>query len=154
MLTTDQSFHFTYGYIQVVAQLPKTKNTWPALWMLPANNAQVLPEIDLLELVGSQTNHALVTFHPTVGAQQNLQVGTADLSSGWHTYGLNWEPGSLTWYIDGKPVFVVTSNIPTQPMYFLANLAITDEFNPLVLPSSCTGSLSIRSVQVWQGASS
>ena len=36
MVTTDSSFAFTYGYIQVVAQLPKRTNMWPALWMLPA----------------------------------------------------------------------------------------------------------------------
>jgi beta-glucanase (GH16 family) len=153
MITTDPSYEFTYGYVQVVAQLPNSANTWPALWMLPADNAQVLPEIDLIELVGTQATRALVTFHPTVGPQQNLQVKTADLASGWHTFGLDWEPGSLTWYIDGRAVFSVTANVPTQPMYLLADLAITNEFHPLVLPGSCTGSLSIRSVQVWQTAS-
>jgi beta-glucanase (GH16 family) len=152
MITTDASYQFTYGYVQVVAQLPKAKNTWPALWMLPANNAQVLPEIDLMELIGTQTTQALVTLHPAVGAQQNREVTTADLSSGWHTFGLNWKPGSLTWYIDGKAVFSTTSGVPDQPMYFLADLAITNAFNPLRLPSSCTGSLSIQSVQVWQSA--
>jgi beta-glucanase (GH16 family) len=153
MITTDQSYDFTYGYIQVVAQVPKGRNTWPAMWMLPANHAEVLPEIDLMEIVGSQTTRALVTFHPVTGAQQSLLVKTADLSSGWHTFGLDWEPGSLTWYIDGNPVFAVTTGVPSEPMYFLANLAITNAFQPLRLPSSCTGSLSIRSVQVWQRAS-
>jgi beta-glucanase (GH16 family) len=153
MITTDPSFHFTYGYIQVVAQLPKGTNTWPALWMLPANTAQVLPEIDMMETIGSQTTRALVSFHAATGSQQNLSVKTADLSSGWHTFGLDWEPGSLTWYIDGNAVFAVTTGVPTQPMYFLANLAITNAYQPLRLPSSCTGSFSIRSVQVWQRAS-
>jgi hypothetical protein len=35
-------------------------------------------------------------------------------------------------------------------MYLLANLAITDAFHPLQLPASCSSSLSLRSVQVWQ----
>jgi beta-glucanase (GH16 family) len=153
MITTESSFDFTYGYLQVVAQMPKGTNTWPALWMLPANNAEVLPEIDLMEIIGRQTDRPLVTFHPVTGPQQSLVVKTADLSSGWHTFGLDWEPGAITWYIDGKAVFAVTAGVPTQPMYFLANLAITNAFQPLVLPSSCTGSLSIRSVQVWQKAS-
>jgi hypothetical protein len=35
----------------------------------------------------------------------------------------------------------------------LANLAVTTAYQPLRLPSACTGALAIRSVQVWQGAS-
>jgi len=153
MVTTDSSFAFTYGYLQVVAQLPKGTNMWPALWMLPANNAEVVPEIDLMEIIGTQTSQPLVSFHPTTGPVENLSVKTSDLSSGWHTFGLDWEPGSLTWYVDGTAVFAVTADVPTQPMYFLANLAVTNAYQPLRLPSSCTGALSIRSVQVWQAAS-
>jgi beta-glucanase (GH16 family) len=153
MVTTDSSFDFTYGYVQVVAQLPKGTNMWPALWMLPANNAEVLPEIDLMEIIGTGTTQPLVSFHPATGPVENLGVKTADLSSGWHTFGLDWEPGSLTWYIDGSAVFAVTAGVPTQPMYFLANLAVTNAYQPLRLPSSCTGALAIRSVQVWQSGS-
>jgi beta-glucanase (GH16 family) len=153
MVTTASSFDFTYGYVQVVAQLPKGTDMWPALWMLPANNAEVLPEIDLMEIVGSETTRPAVTLHPVTGPVQSLVAKTSDLSSGWHTFGLDWEPGSLTWYIDGSPVFAVTAGVPTQPMYLLANLAVTNVFHPLQLPGSCTGALSIRSVEVWQGAS-
>jgi beta-glucanase (GH16 family) len=86
---------------------------WPALWMLPANNAQVLPEIDLMEIIGTGTTQPLVSFHPATGPVENLGVKTSDLSSGWHTFGLDWEPGSLTWYIDGSAVFAVTAGVPT-----------------------------------------
>jgi len=153
MVTTDSSFDFTYGYVKVVAQLPKSTNLWPALWMLPANNAHVLPEIDLMEIIGTRTTQPLVSFHPVTGPVENLGVKTSDLSSGWHTFGLDWEPGSLTWYIDGTAVFAVTAGVPTEPMYFLADLAVTNAHQPLRLPSSCTGALAIRSVQVWQGTS-
>jgi beta-glucanase (GH16 family) len=153
MVTTDPSFSFTYGYVQVVAQLPKGVNTWPAIWMLPVNTSLYVPEIDIVEVLGNKTNRPLVTFHPSNGALQNLVAKTADLSSGWHTFGLDWEPGSITWYIDGSAVFTVTTNVPSQPMYLLANLAITDVFHPLQLPGSCSATLAIRSVEVWQKAS-
>jgi beta-glucanase (GH16 family) len=146
----DPRFSFTYGYVQVVAHMPKGPNTWPALWLLPANHSTDLPEIDMVEIVGAQTNRPLVAFHPAVGPQQLLTAKTAYLSSGWHTFGLDWEPGSITWYIDKTAVFTTTVNVPSQPMYLLANLAITNAFRPLQLPISCTSSLSIRSVKVWQ----
>jgi len=150
MVTTDPSFDFTYGYLQIVARIPKGRNAWPALWMLPVNHAIDLPEIDIMEIIGSQTNRPAVAYDPAAGRQRRLVVNTESLSSGWHTFGLNWEPGSITWFIDGKAVFVVTGHVPNQPMYLLANLAITNAFQALQLPSSCSGSLSIRSVDVWQ----
>jgi beta-glucanase (GH16 family) len=152
MVTTAQSFNFTYGYVQVVFRVPKGRNTWPALWMLPANHAEALPEIDLMEIIGTQTNHPAVAFHPAVGIQQRLGLNTSPLSAGWHTFGLDWEPGEIVWYVDGTPRFTVTKGVPSQPMYFLANLAITNASAPLRLPASCTGTLSIRSVEVWQKA--
>ncbi len=154
MVTTDPYFDFTYGYLQVVARIPKGRNTWPALWMLPANHSTVLPEIDIMEVVGTPTSAPAMAFHPATGSQSTLTAKTADLSSGWHTFGLNWEPGSLTWFIDGKAVFTATNEVPDQPMYFLANLAITSEFQPLQLPASCSATMSIRSVEVWQKTSS
>jgi len=154
MVTTDPSFDFTYGYLQVVARMPNGRNTWPALWMLPVDHSTDLPEIDLLEMIGRPTNRPTVAFHPAKGPQRTLIATTADLSSGWHTFGLDWEPGALTWFIDGKAVFTVTTNVPNRPMYLLANLAITNAFLPLQLPGSCAGSLSIRSVEVWQNTAS
>ena len=154
MITTDPSFDFTYGYLQVVARIPKGRNTWPALWMLPADHSTVLPEIDIMEVVGTPTSAPAMAFHPATGSQSTLTAKTADLSSGWHTFGLNWQPGSLTWFVDGKAVFTVTNQVPDQPMYFLANLAITSEFQPLQLPASCSATMSIRSVEVWQKTSS
>ena len=84
---------------------------------------------------------------PTLGGPVTTR---ANLSDGWHTFSLLWTKTGITWYIDGVAVFAVTNNVPNQPMFFLANLAITDAYQPLQLPSSCTTSLSIRSVKIWQ----
>jgi len=150
MVTTDPSFDFTYGYLQIVARIPKGQNTWPTLWMLPANHTTDVPSISIMDVIGTATDRPSMIFAPAVGTPNTRSATTADLSSGWHTFVLNWEPGALTWFIDGNAVFTVTTQVPNQPMYLLANLAITDQYSPLRLPASCTGSLSIRSVQVWQ----
>ena len=150
MVTTEPSFNCTYGYVRIVARLPKDPNAWPAFWMLPSDHATVLPEIDIMEMLGRTSDHPFVTFHPATGIQQQRDLTTADLSSGWHTFGLDWEPGSLTWYVDGNAVLAVTANVPNQPMYLLADLALTNVVAALELPGGCSASLVIRSVQVWQ----
>jgi beta-glucanase (GH16 family) len=151
MITTFSSFRFTYGYVQMVAKLPLGDEFWPALWMLPVNGL-ALPEIDIVEKASPDPRNAGVFYHPVSGKPQGYVVPTGDLSVGWHTFGLNWEPSLLTWFIDGQPVLTVTTNVPDQPMYLLDTLAATN-YVPVCLThptASCTGSMDIKSIRVWQ----
>ena len=88
MVTTDPYFDFTYGYLQIVARVPKGQNTWPTLWMLPASHAADVPNISIMEVIGTATDRPSVVFGPVAGQQITQSVTTADLSSGWHTFGL------------------------------------------------------------------
>jgi beta-glucanase (GH16 family) len=75
-----------------------------------------------------------------------------DLSAGYHTYAVDWEPGSITWYLDGQAEYTVTSGVSSEPMYFIADLDVdgrTGKANPdASTPSSA--SFDIESVQIWQ----
>lgn len=145
IVTTFHSFRFTYGYVRVVAKLPGGKGTWPALWLLPETEAWP-PEIDLMENWGAAASFQ-ATLHWATGSsgeQAEKTVATpATLSTAYHAYGLRWEPGSLTWYFDRTPVFTVTGpHVPSQPMYFLANLAVDG-------PAASGSSFDIRSVKIY-----
>ena len=50
-----------------------------------------------------------------------------DLSDGYHTYGVNWQEDSITWYIDGKE-FHRSANRTHTPMYVILNLAVGGTF--------------------------
>jgi beta-glucanase (GH16 family) len=149
MVTTYSSFDFTYGYVQVVARLPGGTGTWPALWLLPQSQAWP-PEIDMMENWGtSSTIRTTLHWSTPSGPQQAGEQVTSptSLTTGWHTYGLLWEPGSITWYLDGEPVDSYTgSAVPSQPMYFLANLAIDG-------PAASSSSFDIQSVQIYDSSS-
>ncbi len=150
ILTTFKSFHFKYGFVQVLAKVPNGDGFWPALWLLPTS-LQHPPEIDIVEVHGNDTSLALFTNIPTDGQNQQLRYPTADLSAGFHTYGLDWEPGSITWYLDGKPVFHVTAGVSNVPMYFLMNLAVDGKAG--LSPSASTpksGAFVVKSVEIWQ----
>jgi len=48
-----------------------------------------------------------------------------DYSAGYHTFGVDWRPGLLMWYVDGVERYRVSNqNVPSGPMYILANLAV------------------------------
>jgi beta-glucanase (GH16 family) len=45
-------------------------------------------------------------------------------TSGWHTYAVNWQPRSITWYYDGHQIgSFVGSAVTSSPQYFILNLA-------------------------------
>lgn len=148
MVTSAPGFNFEYGLVQIVAQLPYNTGLWPALWLAASNHAWP-PEIDILEHWNFD-QEAKIYLHPIGGARQGGPVTTpANLSQGWHTFTLSWTSTRLTWYIDGLQVFTTTTNIPQQAMYLVMNLADYQNTGA----GSCTGTMLVKSVKVWQPSS-
>jgi beta-glucanase (GH16 family) len=148
------SFNFTYGFVQVVARVPKGAGSWPALWLLPSNKSWP-PEIDIMEVWGNDTSQLAVTnIVSDVGGnkvQAHTLVNTSDLSAGYHTYAVDWEPGKVTWHLDSQQVAMTTSGVSSQQMYFLANLAVDGQLGKGPNASTpSTGTFNIKSVDIWQ----
>jgi Ca2+-binding RTX toxin-like protein len=56
---------------------------------------------------------------------QSFKSYVADLTNGFHTYGLLWTHDTLTWYVDGTEVVQVATPAGAQkPMYMLVNYAV------------------------------
>jgi beta-glucanase (GH16 family) len=151
IVTTFNSLEFTYGYLQVTARIPAGDGFWPTLWLLPQSEGWP-PEIDFEESHDGDTHSTSETFHPATGPQDQLvYTSPSDLSAGWHTYAVDWEPGAITWYVDGNAVYTHTgSDVPSQPMYFLANLAVSGGEDPPTASTPPSASFDIQSVQIYQ----
>lgn len=44
-----------------------------------------------------------------------------DASENFHTYGFEWLPNKITWYVDGKPVYTAYNDIPKTPGKIMMN---------------------------------
>jgi beta-glucanase (GH16 family) len=85
-----------------------------------------------------------------------------DYSAGFHTFGLNWEPTRLTWYVDGVARFSTTENLPPGSlspgkMFVIANLAIGRPGSYPGPPDASTvfpQSLNIQYIRVYQKVTS
>jgi beta-glucanase (GH16 family) len=143
MVTTYPSLNFKYGYVQVNAKIPFGKGLWPAFW-LGATNQKWPPEVDIFEHWAGES-YGKVYLHPVTGAREGGSVNMPALSAGWHTFGLYWTKTQLVWTYDGTQVFATSTGVPQQDMYLIANLADDN-----ASPGSCTGSLLIKTVKVWQ----
>ncbi|TXM97293.1 family 16 glycosylhydrolase [Methylobacterium sp. WL8] len=133
MINTYHEFSQTYGYFEMRAELPAGHGLWPAFWMLPEDGSWP-PELDVMEMIGSEPTTLRNTVHSQVSGDQKVDathylneanVTVSDMTSGFHTYGVDWEPDTITWYYDGQPTFqAATPADLDKPMYLIANLAV------------------------------
>ncbi len=115
----------TYGWFEIRARMPAGKGMWPAFWLLPVVGTWP-PEIDVLEVLGHQSNIVYMTNHWAAGSPQSHGSSWTgpDFAQGFHTFAVDWEPGVVTWYVDGVQRFQSKSSVPAEPMYVIANLAV------------------------------
>ena len=100
---------WTYGRIEVRANLPAGRGTWPAIWMLPTDwkygNWPASGEIDIMEFVGFSPDTIFGSVHTrsfnhAIGTQstQGIPLGTSP--SDFHVYAIEWTPDRIDFYMD------------------------------------------------------
>jgi beta-glucanase (GH16 family) len=101
--------NWTYGRFEIRAKLPFGKGTWPALWMMPTDNAYggwpQSGEIDIMEHVGSDqgvihfSTHCL-KYYFKIGTQKTATLRVPDCSTAFHVYAMEWTPDTIRGYVD------------------------------------------------------
>lgn len=120
---------FTYGYFEWRMRLPNPGlGMFPALWMFDAVSGAVRDdfahsraELDLMKVFGTAVGNpwnTAVQLKDQGGAGSQFPLSAkADDTTGWHTYGMDWQAGTLRFYKDG----VETAN-GDQYAYFFVGL--------------------------------
>lgn len=177
-----------YGRIEVRAKAPQGQGTWSAVWMLPTENHYgawaASGEIDIMEVVnlgtrcqscpGGIENQALGTIHYGGVWPRNVYSGEATVlppsEDGYHVYAVQWDPGRITWLVDGRPYATRTyrdwrteapGRLQTRfapfdrPFHLILNLAIGGNLSESrnergVSPEGFPKSLEIDWVRVFQ----
>jgi len=141
-LSTHDTFAQKYGYFEARIKIPSHVGTFPAFWLYHKNRkweGTQRTEIDIMENLGHAPWYIYNTLHyfSNVSAtypgdpnfirpepQGQIYSGT-DYSQQYHTYAVQWEPGHITWLIDGVKTSEVwhwaTNN---EALYLILNLAI------------------------------
>ncbi|ASJ76502.1 family 16 glycosylhydrolase [Granulosicoccus antarcticus] len=128
-LTTYGKFKMRYGYVEMRARMPKGKGLWPAFWLLHNQENDKRPEIDVVEMLGDTSNKVYQTYHYfenwNLRSTPSYEYWGSDFSQDFHTFGMKWEPGRITWYVDGNATNSHSSgNVASEEMYLLVNLAV------------------------------
>jgi hypothetical protein len=103
-----------YGLYSVTCSLNSGEGPGVAATLWPSNNAWPGPELDVLESLDSTRNTGYSTIHYADGNgnnQYDARTFNVDLTQ-THTYSMDWEPGQITYYVDGEEIYNTTSHVP------------------------------------------
>ena len=112
--------------------MPSTEGFWPAFWTLNGDDGWP-PEIDIVEYWGDRPTNAYGTYHWGENSEGLQSKGVKkengfELSGDFHTYGLEWGPDHLAWYMDGvqygRTFTNSTAIAQLEAQYIIINLAI------------------------------
>lgn len=160
-IKTQGLFSFQYGRIEFRAEVPEAQGFWPAAWLLGNNIATVnwpaCGEMDVLERVNAATmpdwNEGSIHgtgFTGSTGLGTRYDFTAGQTAAGWHTYGMIWSKGSVSYYVDDPTNPYVTYTTSTlnglsgavwpfdegQANFILLNLAVGGSWPGL--PNSST----------------
>ncbi|AWH87064.1 laminarinase [Flavobacterium album] len=159
-MKTENKFEFTYGKVVVRAKLPTGSGTWPALWLLGANQDVVgwpaCGEIDMMEHVGNEPNKVSGTLHypgHSAGNADSTTTTVNGVQDGFHTYSINWSPSFIRFYVDDVEfkTFPNSAAVPFNHDFFLIfNVAMGGSLGGTIAPGFTQSSMEIDYVQVFQ----
>ena len=170
-IETKKNYYFRYGYVEAKIKLPLGKGYWTAFWLAKGKKIKTAnaAEIDIFEMTGNNSNIMGTDIHlyycnKTIPCKKNYQqkcpkenpvircynkkLKINDYRQ-WHTYGLEWTPTIIKWYIDGYVVRKLINPGIIDPVRIILNFAIT----PWSLPDNTTNfpsDMLVDYVRVWQ----
>ena len=140
-----------YGYYEARVKMPGGIGVWPAFWLnsdvSPEGRLAWPPEIDIFEFVNNGVEDKLNMLHSNVVAQAGTTstlmytdaafntnwadyVAPFNFNEGWHTVGAQWDPTTVTVFVDGLKIYTRTyqwnyaDGTLAGPAHILLNLAI------------------------------
>ncbi|WP_024866626.1 carbohydrate binding domain-containing protein [Butyrivibrio sp. FCS014] len=116
-ITTQNKHDFTYGRFEARAKVPAGKGYLPAFWLMATDEGLYgqwpkCGEIDIMEVMGQDTGKSYHTIHYGYSAdtghkenQGSKVLGGNSFSDEYHVFTIDWDPGKITWYVDGEEVY-------------------------------------------------
>ena len=140
-LVTRGTQTWNRGRFEIRAKLPQGLGTWPAIWMLGEDIADIgwpmCGEIDIMEQVGYDPDTLVATVHThafnhMIGNQHSSRTKLEHMADSFHTYQLDWQADSIRIGVDGeyyytyhKPDTATRASWPFDvPHYLLLNVAV------------------------------
>lgn len=118
---TADTYH--YGYYETSMQAIKNDGVVSSFFTYTGpSEDNPWDEIDI-EILGKDTTKVQLNYYTNgVGNHEYMYDLGFDASEGFHTYGFDWQPDHITWYVDGKEVYTAYNNIPSTAGRIMMNV--------------------------------
>lgn len=158
-----------YGYFEARMKWDVVNGAWPAFWLIPVQDAKGQAiyhgqkdtgEIDIFEGQGDHphsfygTIHDWVNLHDSASRNNHFALpGDVDFSE-FHTYGLLWVPGRVTWYFDDRPLHSESTPAVFDLQDYFLIIGMQEgadwKYGNMAGVTSTRMALSVDYVRVWQ----
>lgn len=157
-IKTKGRFSQKYGRFEVQLKIPRGPGLLPAFWLMgnagqwPANG-----EIDVIENVGESPNTVFANVHAPGYSSPGEHIADQALADGFHNYAIEWTPGRIQWFFDGKLFKTADAAklqpgqawvFDEQPFYMILNVAIGGDWPGQPVDSALPQSMIIDWVKV------
>ncbi|HEY3328916.1 MAG TPA: glycoside hydrolase family 16 protein [Capsulimonadaceae bacterium] len=157
-----------YGYFEARIKLPTARGLWPAFWMMPDRGESFERhersttrndgmEFDIMEQLAEwgPGRYNIATHWDDYGADHkhwgNSSTYYGPTADNFHNFGMLWEPGKLTFYVDGiKKAEQISDRIGTAPEHFILNIQIGGWATTDVDDSKLPDAMVVDYVRAWQ----
>jgi beta-glucanase (GH16 family) len=116
------SDHYAYGYYETSMQAIKNPGVISSFFTYTGESEDnPWDEIDI-EVLGKDTTKVQFNYYTNGQGNHEFMYNLGfDASEGYHTYGFDWQPDHITWYVDGKEAYTANTNIPKTPGRIMMN---------------------------------
>ncbi len=160
-IKSEDLFEFTYGRVEIRAKLPSAGGTWPALWLLGGNFAEIgwpdCGELDIMEHVGNNSNVVSSAIHYPENFAGNAITDARPLSTAtteFHNYTMEWTPDSIKFVVDDELVHLSFENNMSTPFnsdfFFIMNIAMGGTLGGAIDPAFTEDTMEVDYIRVYQ----
>ncbi len=166
-ISTEGSFSMLFGIVDFRAKMPAGQGLWSGLWLDQPDHSNPWGEIDVQEMLLGDTHTVYGSLHdwaPSIWSELQSTTMAADASSGFHDYQVVWQPGLITWAVDGVAYAQYSraqAAVAGRPWPFddgtgfhlIADLAVGGPSDWGGAPNSSTvfpATMQVQSVKVWE----
>jgi beta-glucanase (GH16 family) len=118
---------FRYGYFEVRMRVPRESGLVTGFFTFTRPEGEgSWDEIDI-EILGRNTRHVEIGYFSGGERRAVRRPLGFDAAAGMHTYGFEWSPRRIRWYVDGRLRHEARSAIPRSPQRLYLNLGHNSE---------------------------
>ena len=140
------AYNTQYGYIEARIKFPYHYYLYPSFWTFKGDgviNASNAGEIDIAEMLGEKGSDVIHTnihhYYPNAGLYAKDIKPYAYQWTDWHTYGVEWSPTRITWYLDGAPIRTLNDHGIVDPVKLILSIGVRSDIIPpgTIFPTPC-----------------